>query len=194
MRLLVYRFGAEDCKLALPPVIAPGSQSRRVLSLSVYHRPQDRFASLARFPASVRITRPAVERGATRADLDSPEPSPIMRAAAHSIDTRRGHAVDHKRPIILGDVDRAADPRERRASPFEGRGNGRRFKHVRSARQAPDRRRQRQPCSRASKQSIPARHLPAPGAATRRGCRQRLKKSINGVDSSIHCHLDFREI
>ncbi len=32
---------------------------------------------------------------------------------------RRRQAADHERPIILGDVDRAVDPRERRAPPFE---------------------------------------------------------------------------
>jgi hypothetical protein len=59
--------------------------------------------------------------GRDQGDLDGPEPSPMVRAAAHAIDARRGHAVDHERPIILGDINRAVDPREGRATPFEDR-------------------------------------------------------------------------
>ena len=87
--------------------------------LSVSHRPQDHFASFARFPAAVCITRPAVEWDATTANLDGPEPSAVVRAAAHAIDARSGQPVDSERPIILGDVSRAVDPREGRAPPFE---------------------------------------------------------------------------
>ncbi len=97
-------------------------------------RPQDRLASLARFAAVVGVPRPTVERGATKANLDSPEPSPIVRVAADAIDARRGYAVDHERPIILGDVDRAVDPREGCAPPFEARKIVARLKRVRSAR------------------------------------------------------------
>jgi hypothetical protein len=42
-----------------------------------------------------------------------------VRAAAHAIDARSGQPVDLERPIILGDVKRAVDPRKGRASSFE---------------------------------------------------------------------------
>jgi hypothetical protein len=71
------------------------------------------LASLSRLAAAVRVTRPAVEWDTTRANLDSPEPSPIVGAAAQAIDARRGHAVDRERPIVFCDIDRAVDPRER---------------------------------------------------------------------------------
>jgi hypothetical protein len=42
---------------------------------------------------------------------------PATLTTMHAIDARRRQSVNHERPIILGDVDRAVDPRERRASP-----------------------------------------------------------------------------
>jgi hypothetical protein len=69
--------------------VAEGFATRRFPRLSVSHPPQDRFAGLARFPAAVRVTRPAVEWDATGANLDGPEPSPIARSAAHAVDARR---------------------------------------------------------------------------------------------------------
>ena len=54
---------------------------------------------------------PAVEGMRPGPDLDSPAPSPIVRAATLSLDARYGHAVDHERPIIVGDINRAVDPR-----------------------------------------------------------------------------------
>jgi hypothetical protein len=45
--------------------------------------------------------------------------TPILRATARAIDARRRHAVDAERPIVLCDVDRAVDPPEGRAPPFE---------------------------------------------------------------------------
>jgi len=45
-----------------------------------------------------------------------------MRAAAHAIDARRRQPTDEQRPIILGDVNRAVDPREGRAPPFNAVG------------------------------------------------------------------------
>ncbi len=107
---------------------------RKLVRLSVSHRPQDRFASLSRLAAAVRVTRPTVERDASGANLHSPKPSSIVRTAAHAIDAGRGQPVDHERPIILGDINRAVDPREGRPTPFEARRAAARLKHVRSAR------------------------------------------------------------
>ncbi len=39
----------------------------------------------------------------------------LLAVAAHAIDARSGQPVDSERPIILGDIDRAVDPRARRS-------------------------------------------------------------------------------
>jgi hypothetical protein len=111
-----------------------GHQRRSNRSMPSVRRPQDRFASLARLAATICMTRPAIERRATGANLNGPEPSAVVRTAAHAIDAGRRQAVDEERPIILCGLNRTIDPREGHAPPFEGRRIGTRFMHFRSAR------------------------------------------------------------
>ncbi len=75
------------------------------------------------------MTRPAVERHVTGANLDGPEPSAVVRTAAHAIDARRRHAVNDERPIFLYGLNRAIEPREGRSTPFE---DGKRIGDVKS--------------------------------------------------------------
>ena len=81
------------------------------------------------------VTTLALLLGLAAVNLVRPgEGVPIVRTAAHLSSARSGQPVDSERPIILGDVNRAIDPRECRAPPFEARRTGARLKHVRSAR------------------------------------------------------------